>query len=322
MRKAILIVILGIGLVALPSPGSAQGFLPTSFDVPFDLPGGPVKLKPSFYVGYEFAPSGTVFNVSTDGNPAPFTSPFNFTLNIPLDGAWFGVTLPVPVTENFDLMLQGWILSPTNNTVVRDRYYTHTPGGLEYGPSHDCWYLDASAFYKLSPAVSVIGGIRYHVIDSHLEQVSPFQPNVRIYNSQVDVTAWSVVPYFGIQSNYVDASKSLTVRLIGMPCLPGAIRYAEHSPVRNSRLRIDIEGTLNPYSGYFLELFGEYAWNFMPNASLGIFGRAEWANASGKSNLDQHWRIRFLVSQDYYNFGFHRSSYTVGGSIKIEFNIL
>ena len=108
---------------------------------------------------------------------------------------------------------------------------------------------------------------------------------------------------------------SLIFRAVGFPAVGGNVRWSEDFAAPT----FVFKGSGNYRRGYFTELFMEYSKKFGPG-QVGLFGR--WNVFHAESTLTVN-RVAggAVIATESYDFSLNRSSWTLGGSVSLAFNL-
>jgi hypothetical protein len=316
--KRVAVLFIALSLIMGLSAVNAEAFLGAGLPAPFtgffgngSSSCGPVCDPPalaagtSLYVGWMEDTNGARINI-TANNPANILAGVaEINHRYPLKGLWLGLTQTVPFSEYCSLVASGWYLIPANERAHEDyRGQTALPAaGSDWGTKTQWWFVDALLAFG-SGNGQLLAGARYDEFTTKFDDRSLgfFLPT-----DTANVITYNVIPLVGLQY----ATSNLAFRIVGIPALVGTLKYRENV-AGNS-----LEATSNWRGGYFLECFAEYGWKIGSTTDFGVFGR--YNLAQGKSQLDLS-QLPAGLSADY-NVTVHRSSWTLGGKMSLNFSI-
>jgi hypothetical protein len=289
-------------IVGLISPTSAQGFLGSAFSaMPSPsrwLTGASgcsdtshVRLRaPVFYVGWTGDRTGTTYEVSDNFGSLRH----RFTLR----GVWLGLAETVSLNDSLDTIFSGWTLVQAKNVPMYEGG-GETPYQWEKTPT-DWYFVDGLLAFKSCSGFAPLAGFRYEHFTSHFRQLRP-----AVAPDSGDVKINHYIPLVGAQWSYLGTDTNLMVRAVGFPIQFGHIDLSELFDVVPAKWN----GTYK--NGYFLEVFSEYALK-LGNAHVGVFGRWNLSHATANVRLDEGGGISM-------DFAFQRTTWTVGGSLCLDF---
>ncbi|AFM27636.1 hypothetical protein [Desulfomonile tiedjei] len=315
--KRVAVLFIALSLIMGLSAINAEAFLGAGLPAPFTgffgsgAPSscGPVCDPPAlaagtaFYVGWMEDHNGARINVTADNPANVLLGVTEINHRYPLKGLWLGLTQTVPFSEYCSLVASGWYLIPSNERAQEEYRLGTTAADTNWGTKTQWWFVDGLLAFG-SGNGQLLAGVRYDEFTTKFDDRSLgfFLPT-----DTANVTTYNVIPLVGLQ--YV--SSNLVFRIVGIPTLVGTLKYREN--VAGTSL----EATSNWRGGYFLEFFGEYGWKVGGMADFGVFGR--YNLAQGKSQLDLTTNPGGLEAD--YNVSVHRSSWTLGGKMSLNFAI-
>lgn len=272
------------------------------------LPGG----GPRVYVGgsADYA-GGTAFALSTQGIPLLGISELQH--NYPNRGVWVGLTLPFDPGPQFGIYLSAWSFLRTGNVNSRETYNNANFFSREWQVQPYWTILEALGILRCGYGFNIVGGFRYDHYDFTLRNpVNPFVPSLT--TDETDLSIRNYIPLIGTQYENHSYLGSLVFRAVGFPVLGGDVQYQE--PFGGV---FALRGTGNYRRGYFAELFMEYTKKFGPS-QLGLFAR--WNDFHAQSTLNVNALVGGAVfGTQNFDFSFNRSSWTLGGSVNLAFNL-
>jgi hypothetical protein len=266
---------------------------------------------PTVYVGgsADYA-GGTAFDMSTHGIALLGVSELQHSY--PNRGVWLGLTLPFDSGPRFGLYASAWSFLHTGNVNSLELY--NGAFSREWRMKPYWTILEALAILRCGYGFNILGGFRYDHYDITLN--NPVNP-VGVGSLTTDVADLNVrnfIPLIGTQYENHCYLGSLLFRAVGFPALGGDVQYQE--PFAGATA---LRGTGNYRRGYFAELFMEYSKKFGAG-QLGLFAR--WNEFHAQSTLSVNSHAGGVVTgTSNYDFSFNRSSWTLGGSLNLAFNL-
>lgn len=274
-------------------------------------------IAPAFYVGWGI-PQDRNTSVSLTAQHLGAANVRSVDIKFPTNGLWLGAALPVSLTESsqcggsssLSFVATGWYLFGGDNYAnSRDDYAIPAAQDLNsWSVKHNWWFVDGALAYGWTGFAALVG-LRYDNYTASLTSPN----NWGLFNGQQEASflssAW--IPFIGFQSAYTDAIQSLKIRALGIPTILGygyvgltttAGRFEYNNP--------------NYTSGHFFEVFGEYTRKFFGASQAGVFLR--W-NSTGAFSSGTG-EILNTANQDSYDFNLHRTSWTVGGLMTLDFS--
>jgi hypothetical protein len=320
--KRVAAVLLGVvALALLPALGCAQGLfggLPGMPSIPFfaGSAGGPTgcggeKVCPcnnlEGYVGYMEDRNGTSLNFDTSqiGIAGVTGVSHRFTNR----GVWFGLGDTACLSNRVSFIGSAWYLVPSKS----DSHEVYNSGIAERTWDTDprWWYIDGLFALKGPSGLTLLAGLRYDYNTIRFKNPFDVSGVLDLPSDTADATSEAWIPLLGTQYAICNSAGNLVVRAVGFPTMLGNVKYNQTfgGLARTEANR----GNYN--NGWFLEVFAEYSRNFGPG-SLGIFGR--WNGFQGNSNVDV--QIPPFPGNETYHLSLHRASWTIGGSVSLNFN--
>jgi len=157
--------------------------------------------------------------------------------------------------------------------------------------------------------MELIGGFRFDSFSTNFSDPANAVGFVSLNTDTADSTLNCYIPYVGLM---VNQGNRLRVGVIGFPYVPGNIKYHETTA---GTIRTETRGSLR--NSYFLEVFGEYAKDFL-GGSIGVFGT--WSYLSTSSNMTAEARAGgVLLNTQPYRFTLDRQSYILGAKFSLDF---
>jgi hypothetical protein len=255
---------------------------------------------------------GTVFDASTQGIALLGASELHHSY--PNRGVWIGLTLPFDPGPRFGLYASAWSFLRTGNVHSRETYNNTTVLSREWQMKPYWTILEALAIFRCGYGCNILGGFRYDHYDITLN--NPVNP-VGVGSLTTDVADLNVrnfIPLIGTQYENHSYLGSLLFRAVGFPVLGGDVQYQE--PFAGATA---LRGSGHYRRGYFAELFMEYTKKFGPG-QLGLFARWNEFHAQSTLNVNALAGGAVIGTQSY-DFSFNRSSWTLGGSVNLAFNL-
>ncbi len=267
--------------------------------------------SPTVYVGgsADYA-GGTAFDASTQGIALLGASKFQYSY--PNRGVWIGLTLPFDPGPRLGLYASAWSFLHTGNVHSREAYNDSPISGREWQVKPYWTILEALAILRCGYGFNILGGFRYDHYDITLS--NPINPVgvASLATDQADLYVRNYIPLIGTQYEYYSSLGSLVFRAVGFPALGGDVKYLE--PFAGGTA---LQGTGNYRRGYFFEAFMEYTKKFGPG-QLGVFAR--WNDLHALSTVSfTSLPVGLLTSN--YDFSFNRTSWTLGGSVNLAFDL-
>jgi hypothetical protein len=268
---------------------------------------------PTVYVGgsADYA-NGTSYGLVTQGLAlAGLVSSQNSYSN---RGIWLGLALPIDLGPRFGVTASAWTLLRTGTL--------NSSEGLGFATRQ--WNVDPSwsfveglAILRCGYGCNILAGLRYdhHTIAFNSPLVTSGAV-VSAITDQADLNTENWIPLIGTQYENNSYLGNLVFRAVGFPALGGNVRWSEGFAFPTFLFL----GSSNYRRGYFAELFMEYSKKFGPG-QLGLFGR--WNVLHAESTLPVNLALGGVIAaiQQNYDFSFNRSSWTLGGSASLAFNL-
>jgi len=263
---------------------------------------GPSVAAPTLYVGWMEDRRGANYQLS-----GIFLGVDSFDLShqYPLRGTWFGLSETIALGDNLGAVASGWVLVQANNTHTSE--LEGSPDFLfpyEWERTPTKWYyIDALLSYRCTEGLTALAGFRYDYYTSHFRQL-----NVPVADTG-DVIINNYIPLVGLQWSYLSANTNLVFRTVGFPVIFGNFKLIE---LFNGD---PFEARGNFKNGYFVEAFTEYS-RTLGSAGVGVFAR--WNLAHTESNTHGGFPD---TGTSTFRLGLQRSSWTLGGSFNLAFNM-
>jgi len=319
--KRVAVVLLGVMALALmPTIGCAQGLFGGLPGLPSfgGLTGGPSgcgeKLCPSAnleaYVGYMDDRVGTAIDVDTGGIGVGGVQSVRhqFTNR----GVWFGLADSICMSDKLSFIASGWYLAPS--TTDSREQYNENVAERTWDVDPQWWYVDGLfALNTPCSGLTLLAGLRYDYYTANFKNPANVVGILSLPSDRADVTSQGWIPLIGTQYALSSSCGNLVVRAVGVPTLLGNVKYKS---TFGGIDRGEVKGTYN--NGYFLEFFAEWSKSIGPG-SVGVFGR--WNSAQGNSNVDFNLLGTVGPGDQRFKLTVHRNSWTVGGSVSLNFNM-
>ncbi len=314
--KRVAVLFIALSLIMGLSAVNAEAFLGAGLPAPFTGffgrgsqscgpvcdPAAPVA-GTAFYVGWMEDHNGTRINITADNPANTLLGANEINHRYPLKGLWLGLTQTIPLGEYCSLVASGWYLIPSNERSQEEYRLANVPVSTDWGTKTQWWFADALLAFG-SGNGQLLAGARY---DEFTTKFTDRSVGLFLPTDTANVITYNIIPLVGLQY----ATSNLVFRIVGIPALVGTLKYRENI-TGNS-----VEATSNWRGGYFLECFAEYGWKIGSATDFGVFGR--YNLAQGKSQLDLTV-IPGGLSADY-NVTVHRSSWTLGGKMSLNFSL-
>ena len=271
-------------------------------------PGG----GPTVYVGgsADYA-NGTSYGLATRGVAvAGLISSQNSYSN---RGIWLGVTLPIDLGQRLGVSATAWTLLRTGALDSSEGLGFAT---RQWDVDPRWSFVDGLAIFRCGYGCNIIGGLRYdHDTVAFNNPVVTSGAVASAITDQADLNTENWIPLIGTQYENNSYLGSLIFRAVGFPAVGGNVRWSEDFAAPT----FVFKGSGNYRRGYFTELFMEYSKKFGPG-QLGLFGR--WNVFHAESTLTVN-RVAggAVIATESYDFSLNRSSWTLGGSVSLAFNL-
>lgn len=295
----------GTGLMGLPAFG---GFLggPTGCGETLYAKTGTLSL----YAGWMEHREGTRFTLD-DGNVAAFNL-ISVQEQYPNRGLWLGIADSVDLGSGLSFIGSGWYLVPSSASSRQHIDLVGFPAARSWQTDNRWWFADGLFALGRSGSFSALAGLRYDYFTTRFK--NPFDSDFGGPDAHSDVIATTWIPLLGAQYGYAGPSSSLLVRAVGTPVIFGYIKFLDSDGIGT---RLEERGRWS--RGYFLEFFGEYS-KKLGLGSLGVFAR--WNLAEGRAaNANVERDVSPPPPSTTYNLSFNRLSWTLGGSLSLDFNL-
>jgi hypothetical protein len=326
-RSRLLVYALPLVLIATMSTAAgAQGLFGTGFPgasylngfwrgaVCCGAPGWP-GTGPTIYVGgsSDYA-AGTAFDFSIHQGLINPLGAQEFRHSYPNRGVWLGLTLPFDPGPRLGVYASAWSFLRTGNVHSRETYNNNDVISREWRVEPYWTFIEGLAILRCGYGCNILAGFRYDHYDISLK--NPVNPIgvASLATDQADLSVRSYIPLIGTQYENQSYLGSILIRAVGFPALGGDLNYQE--PFAGATA---LRGTGNYRRGYFFELFMEYTKKFGPG-QLGLFARWNDLHALSTASVSSLFGGAVLATQNY-DFSFNRTSWTLGGSVKLGFNL-
>ncbi|MFC1835788.1 hypothetical protein ACFL2Q_13845 [Thermodesulfobacteriota bacterium] len=272
------------------------------------------------YVGYAEHHTGTVqgFNYSFG------KTQFQDTARRPLRGLWLGFSGEASFSDAFGAFVSGGGLVYAQSAGWAD--VEPYAWGYSVDSRGEWWgYLDATASYSIGilGRTSFLLGFRWDHYNSKTAIVYPNTPSI---DKELDLKMNAYLPILGAQITQNWWGGRLRIRAIGFPSVPGEMKYdwGENDP--SAGYRYSEVSTQQISRGYFVELFTEYSRRITGHSQVGAFvtfNQLHCKTDMGTYNYFESSRTSGLSQgSDDTGLRFQRTSWTIGGSVSLDFNLL
>lgn len=295
----------GMGLPGLPSLGGFAGATAGCGETLYAKTG-----TLSIYAGWMEDRQGTRFTV--DGGNADVFGVISVRQQYPNRGLWLGVSDTVVLGDGLSVIASSWYLVPSSVPARQHIDLVGFPAARSWQTDNRWWFADGLFALGRPGGLSALAGLRYDYFTTRFKD--PFDSDFGGPDAHSDVIAATWIPLFGAQYGYAGPSSSLIVRAVGTPVIFGYAKFLDSDGIGT---RLEERGRWT--RGYFLEFFGEYSRN-VGLGSVGVFAR--WNLAEGRAtNANVERDVSPPPPSTNYNLGFNRLSWTLGGSISLDFDL-
>jgi hypothetical protein len=256
--------------------------------------------------------AGTTFDFSTQG-----INPLNaqeFQHSYGNRGVWIGLTLPFDPGPRLGISASAWSFLRAGSVHSRETYDFTTFLSREWRVEPYWTIIEGLAILRCGYGCNIIAGFRYDHYDISLKNPVNSLGILSLPTDQADFNVRNYIPLIGTQYEYNSQMGSLLFRAVGFPALGGDLNYQE--PFGGL---IALRATGHYRRGYFFELFMEYTKKFGPS-QLGLFARWNELHAQSTASVSSLAGGAIVGTQNY-DFSFNRSSWTLGGSLNLAFNL-
>lgn len=291
MRRGLLLLVGVIALALTPALSCAQfGGMPGISGLPtlgnfFGSSSGCGDTKapafaPTVYFGWMPKQDNNV-GLSLDAQNIGAFNIQNANFKYSTSGFWLGGALPLQLSDNLSIIGTGWYLFPSDNTADLSQALFPQRELIAYNNNWDkkdiWWFLDGVLAWG-NANFAALAGFRY---DKFSTNFSGGDSNPFNLGQNIDIISHGYIPLIGAQAGYKSSVSSANVRIIGFPTMVGDAT-ANFTIAAGNRL----EATGNYNGGHFLEIFAEYARQFMANGDLGVFLRFNSTRVTADANAD------------------------------------
>ena len=324
-RSRLLVYTLPLVLITIMSTAAgAQGLFGIGFPgasylngvwrgsvVGWGAPGRP-GTGPTIYVGgsADYA-GGTGFGFSTLGLALFGVTDAQYSY--PNRGVWLGFMLPIDLGPRLVLYASEWSFLRAGN-VHSLEIYDSGFASREWQVTPDWTIWEGLALLRLGYGFNILGGFRYDHYDASFKNPANPVSVTSLPTDQADLDFRSYIPLIGAQYEHDSYLGSLLFRAVGFPALGGDVKYLEPFIGVGA-----FQATGSYRRGYFFELFMEYTKKFGPS-QVGLFGRWNELHALSTASVNQLQGGAVQLTQNY-DFSFNRTSWTLGGSVSLAFNL-
>jgi hypothetical protein len=240
----------------------------------------------------------------------------------PVSGLWLGLAAQASLTDPIGLYADAWMIVPSNRE--SEETYSVAPsvlGGKTWRTSTEWWLLNGALTYSTCNLGRLVAGFRYDRFATNLKDPDNFVGALGLSSDRGDITINCYVPFIGVQMDQGSLVGSrLMFRIIGFPWLGGDVKY--HDSIGNFVIieqdRIELSKGLG--KGYFLEVFAEYVRPVFGSGQIGVFARWNMLHGNGERIGITDVLGGFPLTGRY-QFAFDRQSWTLGGNIRLNFNL-
>jgi hypothetical protein len=320
MRKIVLFGVVIALLFNAPLLVSAQGF-GDGFNLgPFGMYLGNALARddtamvgvPVLYVGWVDHARG--LNFSFDYSAVPYYE----DLHSPFRGLWLGVAVNLLSSNRLGFTLSGGALI-ANNASGSDHWTDGsvsppTSGTHELRNSSQWSIVDALGTYRVYGGTALVGGFRWDYFSHKHDNVDSAG-----FSGETHYKINAYLPVVGIQVQEGNSSSRVLARIIGFPAAPGAFKYAFNT----SSTGDDEHETFNNNwkQGYFLECLLSFQHRVTTNGLVGAFcSYYTLHTVSGMKTYDYNYGGD--IGSGPLEFTAHRQTWTLGGSLALEFQLL
>ncbi|MBI4966433.1 MAG: hypothetical protein HY913_24345 [Desulfomonile tiedjei] len=305
--------LLGYGLPGVPMFGGGGPGAYGPYARPFFTP-------PTFYVGWMESYKHATFGY----DDTDFGTLLGIKHRYPLSGLWLGLEEKINVGENCEIILDGWVLVPSNRRGTEQEVNTFAigtiggqfasiQGGRSWNARPDWWYIDALGACGCSKTFMVLAGFRYEHFSVQLNDPQDPVFVAITGDDRADLTVNSYQPLVGVQYRLGGGSGgSINVRMMGFPYVPADVKFYQTATGGTTR----VESNGNFKDSYFFEIFAQAERNIFGDANIGAFFR--WNLLHGRARLNSE-----LVPGGLFNnedrATLDRNTLTFGGSFSLNF---
>jgi hypothetical protein len=272
---------------------------------------------PTFYIGYLTDRAGTRFGF--DAENAGLAGVTGITHKYEKAGLALGVEVPLVLKSNFAFLPSAWYVAPIMKKDEETYFAGATPAfGREWDTANTWWWAQGAVAYAVGNT-SVLGGVRYDFYDTKFSSPEPlFGGPPSDPDHEADVTAYNLVPFFGLQYTYDVAPTNLFVRMVGFPYLLGGAHYKQTLGVGNPG-RIEGGGAYN--GGYFFEAQVDYSRRMFGKGQMGVFGRFSMVHGTASVDVDGNGPFFGGNQLDTFDLSLNRTAWTIGGKFSVDFHL-
>lgn len=316
MRRGLLLLVAVIALAMTPALSCAQfggiSGLPTFGNFFGSGAGcGDTKtpgLAPAVYFGWMPKQENNV-GISLDAQNIGAWNIQTANFRYSTSGFWLGGALPVQLSDNLSIIGTGWYLFPSDNSADLTQSVFPARQLTVYANNWDkkdiWWFLDGVLAWG-NANFAALAGFRYDKFSTNFSSGNdPFN-----LGQNIDIISHAYIPLIGAQAGFKNSVSSANVRIIGFPTMTGDAR-ANFTLAAANRF----EATGNYNGGHFLEIFAEYARQFMANGDLGVFLRFN----SARTTSDVSGDTTLAPNTGDYLLSFNRNTWTFGGKVGLSF---
>lgn len=246
----------------------------------------------------------------------------------PQDGVFLGLSDRLAFDNDFDILLEGWVLIPIESRASSSYAATDFIGQIEgslltreWAPKTKAWFLDSSLLFSWDRVAFIDGvaqilGVRYDFYQRSFDQVSSDLPSSG-GDDKLHVTVKTVVPYIGMEYKMWGEKYNAILRFLLSPAVIGNLSYTENfgggGYTDEGSFNFDVIG------GYWGELFVNASMYTSQEVSFGGFLKMTSMSFYGDSSLrTSYTNGRFETAR--YDITYRRIIYTVGANLTIVFS--
>jgi hypothetical protein len=269
------------------------------------------------------------------GGPYGNLEYFGSRMSYSVSGLIAGMSCRKRIGTGLAIALRASCIVPNTVKVLDEYQWTHFVQGArrqsrEWNGKTQWWNAEVGADFPLTDAFLMLAGFRYDSLQTHFSDPTSMlnaSGNRRGFPSdEADVTINCYIPYVGIRSEFGSANSSVKAGFIGTPWMPGDMDYKNTLVGERRRIRPPLlkrfEAAESFESGYFLEIFGEYAVR-IAGFTAGLFGKYNLIHAetAPQKSLNTSGDGLRILDEEPFSFSLYRDLWIVGGNVSMDFSL-
>ena len=216
----------------------------------------------SLHVGWMSAPNQ--IHLGYDGLVLPGACISSFFV-YPLSGVQVGGSLPIRLTDKYDLRVYGSYLIANNPQTGQDLTWTNNPPGTRVWrhSNSQSYKLGGEMLYRMSSEMAAVGGFRLESLLTNFSDPNPdYIYTAAWMNAQTNITIYE--PYIGIRLQQCQRLGGLSLQAVAFPFLFATIQHL--NVCDNNGVPFAHTGSQYAHDGFFVEASAEYLYPALPRS--------------------------------------------------------